>query len=411
MKNSDLAFVRRFFIYSVLLVTVVIVAIFVSYHTRTEQLTESVLLQQGRALHSELIMTRRWISEHGGVFVKVRPGVDPNPFLSSLPGMKVNITDESGQMYTMRNPGLVVREISELAEESGTFRFHVASLKPVNPKNSKPDPFEVRALQAFERGQTEAVTIENGEFGPTYRYMAPLYFEEKCNKCHGFQNYEEGDIRGGISISIPMTEINQKLHESRLFSIGAGSTVLLSLFAALYLLSSKFMRRLTDAQEELARLASIDSLTGLFNRKVVIDRLREELSQSERLGTPLSCLMMDVDYFKNINDRFGHVAGDRVLVAFSEILTRCSRQYDIIGRYGGEEFLVILPGTDLETAQKVAEKYRRESSQEPLCIDVMEIPLTVSIGVAEFHAADNESVDSLISRADAALYDAKRSGR
>lgn len=411
MSRNSLTFARSFIASSVLIVTVVIVAIFVSYHARTEQLTESVLLQQGRALYSELIMTRRWISSHGGVFVKVRPGVDPNPFLSSLPGMKVTIRDEDGELYTMRNPGLVVREISQLAEESAGFRFHVASLKPVNPELSKPDAFEEEALHGFERGLTEAVTIEESETGPVYRYMAPLYFEDRCNKCHGFQNYELGDIRGGISISIPMDEINAKLMESRIFSIGAAGTVLGILFLILYLLSSKFMKKLSDAQDELALLAATDGLTKLYNRKAALERLGEEISQTSRFETPLSCLMLDVDHFKFINDRHGHLAGDKVLVAFAETLTEYSRQYDVVSRYGGEEFLIILPKTDLDTALSVAEKYRSKAAEMSIVVDDQPIQLTVSIGVAETTPDLSEGTYSLVNRADAALYKAKAAGR
>jgi len=411
MSHNSLTFVRNFIAYSVLVITLVIVSIFVSYHARTEQLTESVLLQQGRALYSELIMTRRWISSHGGVFVKVRPGVDPNPFLSSLPGMKVTIKDEDGDLYTMRNPGLVVREISQLAEESAGFRFHVASLRPVNPENSKPDAFEKEALLDFERGLTEAVSIEDSVTGPVYRYMAPLYFEDRCNRCHGFQNYELGDIRGGISISIPMDEINAKLRDSRIFSVAAAATVLGVLFLILYLLSSKFMKKLSEAQDELTLLATTDGLTKLYNRKAALERLGEELSQNSRFETPLSCLMLDVDHFKFINDRYGHLAGDKVLVAFSEILTECSRQYDVVSRYGGEEFLIILPKTDLDTALSVAEKYRSKVAEMSIVVDDQPIQLTVSIGVAEASSDHSEGTDALVNRADTALYKAKAAGR
>lgn len=411
MGRSNLKFVRNFLIYSMLTIAVVIVSVFVSYHARTEQLTESVLLQQGRALYSELILTRRWISSHGGVFVKVRPGVDPNPFLSSLPGMKVTITDQDGDLYTLRNPGLVVRELSELAEESDAISFHVASLDPVNPVNSKPDAFETEALLDFERGSTEAVVIEETDIGPVYRYMAPLYYEDKCNRCHGFQNYELGDIRGGISVSIPMTSVNEKLRENLVFSIGAGGSVMALLFLILYVMSSKFMRKLSEAQDELTLLAMTDGLTKLYNRKAALERLAEEISQSSRFDSPLSCLMIDVDNFKSINDHHGHLAGDNVLVSLAETLSQSSRQYDVLSRYGGEEFLVILPKTDLGTAVTVAEKYRNKVAETPIIIDEQSVQLTISVGVAEADFGLEGGVDSLIGRADSALYEAKAAGR
>lgn len=411
MARENLQYVRKFLLYSMITIAVVIVSIFATYHTRTEQLTESILLQQGRALYEELIMTRRWISSHGGVFVKVREGIDPDPFLSELPGMKVTIKEEGGDLYTMRNPGIVVREISQLAEESGSFRFHIASLDPVNPSYGQSDDFETRALKSFEQGQKEAFAFEESEQGPVYRYMAPLYYEERCNKCHGFQDYKLGDIRGGISVSIPTVEINKKLQESRMFSITAGASVLGLLFLVLFIQSNKFLRKLTEAQDALTFLAATDGLTKLYNRKAALERLGEEISQNSRFETPLSCLMIDVDHFKSINDRHGHLTGDKVLVTLAKTLSQCSRQYDVVSRYGGEEFLVILPKTDLPTAISVAEKYRQEISDQSVQIDEQSIHLTVSIGVAEVDFSRSEGIDSLVSRADAALYQAKANGR
>ncbi len=411
MTAQRLPFAKRYIICALLIIAVVLAAVFVTHHSKIERLTERVLLQQARALFSELIMTRRWVSSHGGVFVKVRQGVDPNPYLSSLPGMKVNITAEDGSLYTLRNPGLVVREISELAEKSGAFKFHVASADPVNPINSKPDEFEKKALLAFERGDNESTAIEETDKGPFYRYMAPLKFEQKCNKCHASQNLLVGDIRGGISISIPMADVRKQLEENRSFSIYSAGLVFVTLFALLALLSAKFMRRLQEAQNKLTRLAATDDLTALYNRKSAFERLDEEISKNRRFTTPLSCLLLDVDHFKRVNDSYGHLAGDKVLQHLADCLRKFSRKYDILCRYGGEEFLIILPETNLSSALAVAEKYRREISDSIVTFEQQEIRVTASIGVTEAILDQPESHDSMIGRADEALYQAKEQGR
>ncbi len=411
MTSQKLTFVKQYTIFAMLIIALVLATVFVIHYSKIERLTERVLLQQARALFNELILTRRWISSHGGVFVKVRDGVDPNPYLSSLPGLKVNITAEDGSLYTLRNPGLVVRGISELAEESGVFKFHVASNDPVNPINSKPDEFEKKALSAFEQGENESITIEETSNGPFYRYMAPLKFESRCNKCHSHQKLELGDIRGGISISIPMSDVREQLQENRSFTIYSAAVVLATLFTLLALLAAKFMGRLQEAQNQLALVAATDDLTGLYNRKNTFDRLDEEISRSKRFSTPLSCLLLDIDHFKVINDDYGHLAGDRVLQHLADSLKQLSRPYDILCRYGGEEFLIILPKIDLSTAMTVAEKYRMNISESVVTYEQHKINLTVSIGVTEVLPESAESHDRIIGRADEALYQAKEQGR
>lgn len=409
--TTNLRFARIFLILAVMTITAVIVSIFVSFHLRTEKLTEAILLQQARALYSELIMTRRWVSGHGGVYVRVKPGVDPNPFLTKLPDLKVNLTDQHGTLYTLRNPGLVVRGISEMAEEIGQFRFHVASLNPVNKETNSPDPFEHKALLGFELGEKESFAIEMTDSGPVYRYMAPLLYEDKCDKCHAFQNYEIGDIRGGISVSIPMTDVNHRLKANRLYTIISAVAILGILFTSLYFLSSRFMRKLDDAQSQLLYMATTDGLTKLCNRKTALERLEQEIAKHFRFHKPLSCLLLDIDHFKMINDTYGHLAGDAVLVALADIFVQHSRKYDILCRYGGEEFIIILPETSLKTALAVAEKLRAKIEGNTVSYNQHAIKVTASIGVAQSSLEIEEEAYTLISRADRALYQAKLEGR
>lgn len=407
---QSLRLIRSFLLLSCATVTAVVLAIFVSYQLHTERLTEDILLQQARALFDEMILTRQWVSEHGGAYVKVKPGVDPDPFLTRIPGLQVNITDQRGQHYTLRNPGLVVSGISRLAEQKGSFKLHVASLKPVNAKDNSPDPFETEALIAFEQGAKEMSAVEKTASGEVYRYMAPLYFRQECTNCHRSQGYQEGDIRGGISVTIPMDLVNQRLAENRRFTILAALLVVALLAGFLAFQSNRCLSRVQEAQAQLVAMATLDSLTGLLNRRTVYERLEEEIAKHRRFKSPLSCLLLDIDHFKSVNDSHGHLAGDAVLTAIAETLKDHSRCYDIISRYGGEEFLIILPTTDLTAATTVAEKLRQRVAALRTPFADNTIQVTVSIGVAELINGE-EQADDLVGRADRALYQAKGNGR
>ena len=156
-------------------------------------------------------------------------------------------------------------------------------------------------------------------------------------------------------------------------------------------------------------MAILDDLTGFFNRRHLMELLETEYNRSVRTGAVFSLAMMDLDKFKNVNDTFGHQIGDKVLITFSNIIRNVLRKSDFCGRYGGEEFLIVLTQTDLNDAMVFAERIRS-------CVEESFFPelsrkskITVSIGLAEHRT--NEVIDKTISRADEALYRAKKNGR
>lgn len=168
----------------------------------------------------------------------------------------------------------------------------------------------------------------------------------------------------------------------------------------------------------LVRSGFTDVLTGWHNRRYLQTRLREELARSRRELTPLTCLMIDVDHFKRINDSHGHLAGDEVLRQVAQRVDGEVRSSDVSARYGGEEFVILLPSTPLEAGQRLAERIRAAVSAESFAIRAAPEPLavTVSIGVAEHRPAAGEedlkvAGERLLARADVALYEAKASGR
>jgi diguanylate cyclase (GGDEF)-like protein len=156
---------------------------------------------------------------------------------------------------------------------------------------------------------------------------------------------------------------------------------------------------------ENERLATRDSLTGLANRRLFDESLQREVARAQRLDTPLSLLVLDVDHFKQVNDTYGHQTGDTVLREVADALVSNTKNYDVAARYGGDEFVVLLPGCSREDAVRVAERVRHGVANA-----VGEAPVTISAGVAT--VPDNASdAERLMAAADAALYDAKRTGR
>jgi two-component system cell cycle response regulator len=163
------------------------------------------------------------------------------------------------------------------------------------------------------------------------------------------------------------------------------------------------------AREELRRQATHDSLTRLLNRAAVCGMLQGELRRAEREQLPLSIILADIDFFKRINDTYGHLAGDAVLREMSQCMKSVVRPYDGIGRYGGEEFLLVLPGCDNEGAVALAERLRECIELNPFALAEGMIPITLSLGVASNDIM--QDMEGLIGAADAALYRAKNSGR
>jgi diguanylate cyclase (GGDEF)-like protein len=161
---------------------------------------------------------------------------------------------------------------------------------------------------------------------------------------------------------------------------------------------------------ELRHRSRHDGLTGLLNRRAVEEAMELQIQRSRRTGESFSALMLDLDHFKSINDRFGHAVGDRALKHAAALLKSGVREVDCLARFGGEEFLVLMPGATLETAHPVAERLRELLAAHPLPVEAASEPLSVSIGIAQWADAA-EDASRLLMRADAALYQAKQQGR
>lgn len=171
-------------------------------------------------------------------------------------------------------------------------------------------------------------------------------------------------------------------------------------------------QRIVELQNALRFQAMHDELTGALNRKAVMSRLEQELARGARQPAPVAVAMIDVDHFKKVNDTFGHLVGDQVLKSVVKRISSLLRPYDVIGRYGGEEFLLVLPGCSLRQAKVVAERLRGEMDTVPVELPTASLRVTISIGVAATQAGRSpEEPEALIQLADEAVYHAKEAGR
>jgi diguanylate cyclase (GGDEF)-like protein len=190
-----------------------------------------------------------------------------------------------------------------------------------------------------------------------------------------------------------------------------GEAIVLGVHSAAYaLIAIGFLASVViEYQQHLSNLATMDPLTRLLNRRGLEDALQISRAQAARRGLPTSAIMVDIDHFKQVNDSFGHEVGDHVLRQVGDIISRLTRSSDVVARTGGEEFLIVLPETELASARLLAERIREAIGQRPLLVDSQRIGVTVSLGVASVVGAMN--LDELSLEADRAMYLAKRGGR
>lgn len=396
---------RAFLISVSLAVAVCIAGAFLGIALRGRSLIKHEMLSRARTDFRTIVQFRAWNASYGGVYVEKRAGIESNPYL-----LKPDIRGIDGRWYTLKTPATMTRELSERLQQSGGFAFHITSLSPLNPGNLA-DAEETAALKAFAAGAPERSWTETIG-GRTYtRYMAPLLVDQTCMECHARQGYRVGDIRGGISFTYDTEEVQAKLR-TNLYLVCLLAIVTTGLLMGLVaFFFRQLVHKLAEARSQLETLATTDALTGLFNRRQILERFEEELERAQRGGVGLSCIMLDVDLFKRVNDVYGHQKGDEVLKMIANQTRIALRAYDVVGRYGGEEFIALLPGTDLETACAVAERLRQDIQATVVLRTPtgQPQPSTVSLGLTQWRSGD--TVDALIHRADEALYRAKAAGR
>lgn len=297
--------------------------------------------------------------------------------------------------------------LSERADDGTSVTYHLVDLNAPNPA-FRPDGWEELTLTALYDGESSAARIEETDAGRVYRYMEPVRIRESCLECH--DAYSPGEQRGALSLEIPMASVDTRLSRGRAMFATVAAFTLMGMLGIGSLFLGMFQRNLDAANERLEAMAVTDELTGAPNRRAVIRRFEDEFERSRRTGEPLSVILIDIDEFKIINDTFGHAVGDVVLIEVVRRALDSLRSYDTFGRMGGEEFLVVAPGTASQTAERLTERLLESLRTLPVNSGEHDIMVTASAGVATLKE-DDAGIDAMLARADEALYRAKDEGR
>ena len=385
---------------------------------------------EARASIDKDILYRRWNAGHGGVYVPPTVDTPPNPYLK-VPGRDVVTTGDSE--LTLVNPAYMTRQVFELQQNQSGTKSHITSLEPVRPENAA-DAWETKALQVFKTGATEVSSQEIIDGQQYMRLMRPLVTEQGCLKCHADQGYRIGDVRGGISVSIPLEKyapIRRAANVS--FFVGYGLTWLCGLLG-IYIAFCKIQRgvherdqadvalqkangqlqlqldEIAELQDALHEQAIRDPLTGLYNRRYMEEALRQEHARALREKYMISVVMFDLDLLKNINDAHGHAGGDMALKSVTEHIKSVIRVEDVACRYGGDEFLVILHNTPLNIALRRVEKWRKDVSAMKIRYKEKQLRVSISAGVAVF-PLHGQNMEDVVLAADEALYSIKSTKR
>lgn len=235
---------------------------------RTAVFDENMIIrqaeQQARMLYKQILLTRQWASDHNGLFVLKRRGIEKNPYLD-LP----TVIDSKGHEYYLRNPAMITRELSSYADQGGLGHFRVTSLKPINPANT-PDQFERSSMILFEQGQKENIEVVHSDKGRSVRFMAPLKVKDSCLQCHEQHGYSIGDIRGGLAITIPINWADTLIQSNSksLLIIGIVSVLLvtISLFLMFETLVVQRIAKLTEAMDLFPKRITYESAFPSFYR-------------------------------------------------------------------------------------------------------------------------------------------------
>ncbi len=344
--------------------------------------------------------------------------------------VEVNVDDEilnllteiSEMILALDNSSRALDRIVELTAEK--FKADSGSIAVPDFKNE-----QLKIISSYDHDSCEvdilnscrALDLDEGVAGKAYSEQS-MYQAEDIKKDPNFKSVLEDkkeDYRSIITIPLLIEEecigvLNFCFSEKT--KISSCDVSVLNIVAnqiAITMTQMEMKEELEKDNRELKRMALTDGLTGLLNHRSIQGKFRRELKRARRYENPLALVMLDIDYFKKINDNFGHPSGDRVLKDLAGIFKEMVREADSVGRYGGEEFLFVLPETGPEGAFRLAERIRQRIDSRPFVVPSRKkVDVTVSAGISSYRPGDVKlSADDLLSRADNALYKAKRRGR
>ena len=389
-------------------------------------ISEKILFQEASTLFNNIVTMRKWSSDHGAVYVKAHDGIQPNPYLKDNHAY----TNEN-ELLIKINPAWMTRQLSELSNKSEKFYFKITSLKPMNPKNT-PDEFEKTALEDLNQNINKKfyTNMEKDK----YNLMGSLKVEPSCLSCHTEQNYKVGDSIGGLRVSVPLDNYLENIEisnsKTNIFYFITFSTSLIFITIIIFTINSIYARELNitklnktlekrvnkrtkelrDANKRLLEISTIDYLTNIPNRRYFFETGSKSFYLAKRAESDLSIICIDIDYFKKINDIYGHNIGDEILKLIANTMNKYIRKSDILARTGGEEFTILLNNLNEKNAFIFAEKLRTSIENLTYENSDIKIKVTISLGISQIKKED-ESLDSIIIRADKALYLAKEENR
>ena len=317
----------------------------------------SQALATARSIADLVAAPRSWDALHGDVVWVIKDAwVQTDPWLVRI-GLSADATATGGRVFTILDPRHASDAISAALSAAGGTTFRLTSAQPVDPKDD-PDVWEAASLASFAAGTTEAWTSTSASWTPVLRYMRPIMTDTSCLTCHGLQGYRGGDVNGAITVTVPLSQQQHRELANLGLIAGIGLVSMALVWISVLGLVREMSRRVKAAQAALVEAATTDELTQVASRRRTMDRLREEIERSRRSGLPLSLVMAYIDNFKAVNDTYGHAAGDLVLKEVAPRMAGALRPYDLLGRIGGEEFLVIAPDADIDGALAIAERAR-----------------------------------------------------
>ncbi len=305
-------------------------------------------------------------------------------------------------------PTMLAQQLTSVNRAEGV-GFRLTSPGALVPAHA-PDAWEREQMQRAGNSTAPAWRHQVGPEGRELHWLQPLVARKSCLGCHASHGFKDGQVAGAVVVKMPLGRVEaQRRTDVAVVVLGAVLALAL-LIGLIHLVIGGMARELEDAEGRLRALAVTDVLTGLWNRRHMVERLEQEFLRARRVGSSLATLMIDVDHFKAVNDRYGHAVGDQVLREISRRLRDGARGYDLVGRLGGEEFVVVLPEAEIAGAAQVAERVRQAVAGLPLECGTLSLHVTVSLGVAALRDSDDR-VEAVLGRADAALYRAKAAGR
>jgi diguanylate cyclase (GGDEF)-like protein len=393
--------------------TLMAIASLVSFQLYSERALREGILSQARAHASQFNAVRTYVQGFSGVYVPASEDTIVNPHLEGITNIVPMMTREDGKRFVLQNAPIVAREISAILEESSKgepVRMNLYGANPLNPLNT-PDAFAHEAIAHFKSGKREYYAFGEEDGADVFRYALPVPLEAKCSACHIDLVGQTHGVGGASVIEIDVTRPLRFTAQSRSWTGLAILAVVATTMSLVYLYTTRVLARVREAQSQLYEMARKDALTGLFTRRVGLERLEEEVARAQRERKPLACCVMDIDDFKRVNDDLGHHVGDRALMAVGGTMLAHVRPYDVTARVGGEEFLVVMPDSNCVTAQNVIERLREQIAEATSATPELDRGLTCSAGIAVLDLKAPESAESLYIRADNALLAAKRGGK